>query len=72
MAEPQDPRDQLITFSEASKRYGLSSNYLREIAASGRLRARKLGNFWVTTPADIEAYISSREKKGFYREDLDD
>ncbi len=72
MPESPDPHDELISFSEASKRYGLSTNYLREIAASGRLKARKIGNYWVTTPADVEAYISSREKKGYYREDLGD
>jgi hypothetical protein len=70
MPEPPNPLDELISLTEAAKRYGLSTNYLRDIATSGRLKARKIGNSWVTTPAAVEDYIASREKKGFYREDL--
>jgi hypothetical protein len=70
MPESQDPLHELISLAEAAKRYGLSTNYLRDIATSGRLKARKIGNSWVTTPAAVEDYIASREKKGFYRDDL--
>jgi hypothetical protein len=70
MPEPQDTRNDLISLSEAARRYGLSMNYLRDIAHSGRLKARKIGHYWVTTPAAIEEYIATREKKGFYRNDL--
>jgi hypothetical protein len=70
MPELTEPPDELISLSEAAKRYGLSMNYLRDIATSGRLKARKIGNYWVTTPRAVEDYIASREKKGFYRKDL--
>lgn len=71
MPEPQKLSDELISLSEAAKRYGLSHVYLRDIAVSGRLKARKIGHYWVTTPADVEAYLSTREKKGAYRVDID-
>jgi hypothetical protein len=62
---------ELISLAEASERYDLSSSYLRQIAISGRLSARKIGRNWVTTPAAVEEYIRSRQKLGAYREDLD-
>lgn len=61
----------LITLAEASKRFGLSPEYLRAIARSGRLTAQKIGRDWLTTPADVKAYIASRKKKGAYRDDLE-
>lgn len=60
----------LLTLAEASERYGLSPPYLAQIARSGRLQARKFGKTWVTTPAAVEAYLASRQKRGFYRADL--
>ena len=68
--ENKPPADELISLSEAAKRYGLSHAYLRDIAISGRLKARKIGHYWVTTPADLEAYLATREKKGAYRSDI--
>jgi excisionase family DNA binding protein len=68
MSEPQS--QELITLEEASRRYGLSHAYLRRIAGNGRLKAKKIGRDWVTTPAAVEAYLSSRQKRGVYREDL--
>jgi len=69
MAKRVDPQE-LITITEAARRFGLSPQYLRDIARSGRLRARKMGRDWLTTPADVEIYIQSRRKKGAFREDL--
>ena len=60
----------LITLTEASERYGLSQSYLAQIARSGRLKARKFGTTWVTTPAAVEAYLASRQKRGAYRVDI--
>lgn len=61
----------MISLAQAAELYGLSPSYLRTIARNGRLEATKIGNSWVTTPQAVEAYIRSREKKGFYRSDLD-
>ena len=62
--------DELITLIDAAELFGLSVQYLRDIARSGRLKAKKMGRDWVTTPADVEAYLKSREKKGAYRGDI--
>lgn len=61
---------QLISLADASARYGFSQAYLATLARKGRLRAQKLGSIWVTTPADMEAYISSRKQIGVYRDDI--
>ncbi len=65
-----DPTE-LISLVEASQRYGISPTYLRTIARSGRLWAKKVGRDWLTSSSAIEEYIRSREKKGLYREDLE-
>ena len=65
------PPDELITLGQASELYGLSISYLRTIAQSGRLEARKIGHNWLTTPKAVEQYIASRTPKGAYREDLE-
>ncbi len=62
--------DELITLIEAAELFGLSVQYLRDIARSERLKAKKMGRDWVTTPADVESYLKSREKKGAYRGDI--
>jgi excisionase family DNA binding protein len=69
MARKPEDRE-LITISEAARRFGLSPQYLRDIARSGRLKAQKFGRDWLTTPADVEAYIHSRTRKGAFRHDI--
>lgn len=64
-----DPNE-LISLAEASRRFGLSQNYLRTISISGRLHAKKIGRDWLTTPLDVENYITTRKRRGVYREDL--
>jgi excisionase family DNA binding protein len=67
----EEPRaSELITLKEAAEYSGLSYAYLRQIAQSGRLKARKIGNVWVTTSADVDEYIRTRTKTGFYRNDI--
>ena len=66
-----DDKDQLLSLTEAAELYGFSKDYLGNLARSGRLRARKVGSMWVTTPADVEAYIRSRQERGAYRGDIE-
>lgn len=65
-----DVKDRLISLADASALYGFKQAYLATLARKGRLRAQKLGSIWVTTPADMEAYIISRKKVGVYRDDI--
>lgn len=64
-------KDRLISLPEAAKIYGFSADYLGHLARKGRLRAQKVGNSWVTTPAAVEDYIRSREQRGLFREDIE-
>ena len=70
--EQTTPTDKtrLISLVEAAELYGFNSGYLAELAKKGRLKAQKIGNSWVTTPANLEDYILSRRKRGVYREDI--
>ncbi|MBM3150544.1 MAG: helix-turn-helix domain-containing protein [Chloroflexi bacterium] len=69
--QPVEDKHQLISLAEAARRYGFNRDYLSELARRGRLKAQKIGNMWVTTSADVEEYIRSREKRGAYREDIE-
>ena len=63
---------ELLTLPQVAKEYGLSHGYLRIIAQKGRLNAFKIGPNWVTTRADVRAFIASRQRKGVYRSDIHD
>ena len=63
-------KDSFIALSEAAELYGFSHNYLRNIARSGRLKARKIAGAWLTTPGAMEEFIESRKERGVYRGDI--
>jgi len=60
--EPVDPLTvgELITLQEAAEYAGLAKGSLYNYIRSGRLKARQIGNFWVTTRAAIDEYLTSR------------
>ncbi len=60
-------KDQLLTLTQAGKRYGYSSDYLRRLAEKGRLAAHKVGHAWLTTADDVETFLESRERRGVYK-----
>ncbi len=72
MSDSPDATDKnrLISLSEAAELYGFHPNYLNQLVRRGRLKAQKVGKFWLTTPADVETYLESRQKKGVYRDDI--
>ena len=65
-----EDKGRLISLPEAAELYGFSSDYLRNLAQKGRLKARKISDRWITTPRDVESYIKSRKRRGQYREDI--
>lgn len=65
-----DDKTRLISMSEAAEIYGFNADYLARLARKGRLKAQKVGWSWVTTPLDVEQFISSRKKRGAYRGDI--
>lgn len=70
MPEPDD-KTRLISLADAAAMYGFDQRYLATLARKGRLKAQKIGNSWATTPTDIEVFISSRQKRGVYRDDIE-
>ena len=69
MPEPDD-KTRLISLPEAAEIYGFNPKYLAQLASRGRLKAQKIGNYWVTTPKDMDDYILSRKRTGVYRDDI--
>jgi excisionase family DNA binding protein len=70
MSEEIVDKSRPITLVEAAQIYGFSRNYLGNLVRKGRLEAYKSGGIWLTTPADVEAFIESRQHKGKYRDDI--
>jgi len=70
MNERLPDKSRPITLAEAADMYGFSRNYLGNLVRKGRLKARKSGGVWLTTPADIESFIASRQPRGKYRGDI--
>jgi len=50
----------LITLQEAAVYAGLAKGSLHEYVKRGRLKAKKIGLYWVTTRAAVDEYLSSR------------
>lgn len=52
--------DRLVSLAEAGRLYGLAPAYLRNLAERGRLKAKKVGRNWLTTPGWVEDCLHSR------------
>jgi excisionase family DNA binding protein len=42
-----NPLDNIIGVEEASQIWGLSSGYIKNLCASGKIQAKKIGKTWV-------------------------
>jgi excisionase family DNA binding protein len=60
--EPVDPLTvgDLITLQEAAEYAGLAKDSLHDYIKRGRLKAKKVGRFWITTRAAVDEYLTSR------------
>jgi excisionase family DNA binding protein len=58
----QDPLTvgELISLQEAAAYANLKQDSLHDYIKRGRLRAKKIGRFWVTTRAALDEYLQSR------------
>lgn len=65
-----DDKNRLISLADAASIYGFSPDYLRNLVRRKRLKAQKIGGVWLTTRANVEEYIKSRQKRGTYRDDI--
>jgi len=62
--------DDILSLREAAAASGLSASHLRLLARTGRIEARRVGSYWVTTRAAVLAYIAderSRRKDPYKR-----
>jgi excisionase family DNA binding protein len=53
--------ERLISLKEAAALSGLSHSHLQLLARTGRLRARRLGTDWFTTPEAVAEYLHKPE-----------
>jgi hypothetical protein len=51
---------ELISLQQAAEYAGLAKRSLHNYAKSGRLKAKKVGIYWVTTHAALDEYLASR------------
>lgn len=60
--EPIDPLSvgELITLAEAADYAGLTKRSLNDYIKRGRLKAKRVGLFWLTTRAAVDDYLASR------------
>ena len=60
--QPIDPLTvgELISLQEAAEYAGLTKASLNDYIKRGRLKAKKIGRFWVTTRAAVDEYLQSR------------
>jgi len=49
----------LISLKEAAARFELSYSQLRRLARLGRIRARRVGWEWLTTPDAVAEYLAN-------------
>ena len=54
----------LISFPEAAQISGFTDGYIRKLARSGKIWARKIGRNWVTTEDAIKAYLATERRTG--------
>ena len=52
----------LISLRQASEITGLTTNHLRLMISRGKLWARKIDSFWVTTEEALSDYLENRAK----------
>jgi excisionase family DNA binding protein len=50
----------LISLQEAAEYANLKQDSLHDYIKRGRLKAKKIGRFWVTTRAAVDEYLQSR------------
>ncbi|MBX0330475.1 helix-turn-helix domain-containing protein [Oscillochloris sp. ZM17-4] len=51
---------ELITLADAAEYAGLAKRSLNDYIKRGRLKAKRVGLFWLTTHAAIDEYLASR------------
>ena len=61
MAKLIDPT-KLISLADAAREFKFHGEHLRQLCAIGRLEGWFVGNTWLTTRENVEAYLASRKR----------
>ncbi len=68
MLENSNPNEesfsQLISLTEAAEISGFTDSYIRKLARSGKIWARKIGRNWVTTEDALNTYLAQERRTG--------
>ncbi len=56
--------NELISLRQASEITGLTTNHLRLMISHGKLWAKKIDTFWITTEEALSNYLRNRAKPG--------
>lgn len=67
MSKQLRSKSDLMTLAQAAERYGFKADYLRQLVLKGKLKAQRVGSIWLTTPANVEEYLTRRKKVGRYK-----
>lgn len=59
MSEQRD----MLTTAEVAERAGVTQEWIRYLAAEGRIQAQKIANRWFIPREAAEAYLREREAK---------
>lgn len=54
----------LISLSQASKKFGLSQSHLALLVRTNRIKGWKIGKTWLTTKDAVQAYLVLGNKPG--------
>jgi hypothetical protein len=55
---------ELLSLSEAAKKYNIPIPTLRVAVQKGAIEGRKIGSQWVVLPQSVEDYITHRPRRG--------
>lgn len=55
---------ELLSLSEAAKKYAIPMTTIRDAMRRGEIEGRKIGSQWVVKAQSVEAFLENRPKKG--------
>jgi excisionase family DNA binding protein len=58
---------ELITLQQAAEYAGVTKRSLNDYIKRGRLKAKRVGLFWLTTHAAVDQYLASRKLENIPR-----
>ncbi len=63
MGELVDP-EKLVSIGQVAHEFGYHPKYMSKLAAEGKIKAWRIGSFWVTTREAIKSYVQTNPQPG--------